>query len=339
MQSLLLLLLGWMVLHPTCFACPFFTLNGTIQTNYTNFTLAINTACNTTFDLWICDGGVLNSTDTVPFVMNNCFLKVHGKTDINGTGAYFNTSAASGAFSATLPIFAISGSSRVSFDNLQILFSNTLFTVTQSAQLNLTRVTAFFGKQAVVVSPLSTNTYPFIGTAFSVDFGSIGIVFNPISSTTLLTCQFCYFSGLTTAGILLTAGSLAQMNTNYVTFTNTLVPFGRAAQKTYNGGLSVTTIVIPQSFALAHNIIVAITNNCVQVTPTKSYSPTPVFGVAPVKKASSGSSSGTNSATFITALVILVILAILLLVALMRTIGSAKLNKSAMQLLQDNSTI
>lgn len=324
-----------MILHVS--ACPFFTIvNTTTRYNYTNATMAFNTACNSTGNVGVCDGAFLNTTDNVPFVFSTCTLNVFGVTDVNGTGAYLNTSAANGAFSANSPVFMVTGTARVTFTNLRILFSNFLFGVAQSGQLNLTAVETFFGQTAVTVAPLSTNIRPFVGIDFVVNFGLYGIVFSPISTNTLITCSHCWFQQVTKAGIAFTAGGLGQLDVKYLVFLNTLVPFGRIGQQSYgNAATTVTNIQIPQDFAL--NTIISNGNsyNCPQVTETVSPSPTPIFGVA----VGSGTQASSNAPTCDTNCIILsFILAVLVVIALLLCVarsGDARLDKSSAQMYKE----
>ncbi len=310
-----------MVFGLTVKACPFFIINSTngAQTNYTNFTLAIYKACNTSFDLFICDGSILNSSDVTPFRLN-CNVNVYGVTDDNNTGAYLNTSAANGAFSTTNPIFLFYGNAVASFNNLQILFSNLLFGVTQNAVLSLNNMTLASGQTAITLAPSTTNAVPLYGIAVIFQFTQIGIQFSPASSQNSFVCYYCQFLGNTRAGIAMTSGigvgssgGLSQIDTFYPSFLDTNVPYGLIGQASYGGPITITTIPITQTYALNHHLVVGISYNCEQVTPTQSKSPTPVYaGVAPNSN-NGNNNDDTCGTTCIISIVGLVILLVLII--------------------------
>jgi len=322
----------------TTFACPYIIVNSTSlkQTNYTNFTLAIYTACNTSFDLYICDGSSLNSTDVTPFRLN-CNFNVYGLTDDNNTGAYLNTSAATGAFSTTQPIFLFYGYAQVSFNNLQILFSNYLFGVTQNAVLSLQNVSVSFGQVAVTVAPSTTNPIPFFGVAVIFQFTQVGIQFSPISSQNAISCYYCQFLGNTKAGISLASGNgigssggLSQIDTYYPVFLDTNIPYGLLGQASYGGPYTITPIHISQEYALTHYVVVGISYNCPQVTPTQSKSPSPIYaGVAP--NGNNGNGNNGNGQCGTKCIISSIILAIVALIALGTALmyyGGRKLDSS-----------
>jgi len=321
------------------YACPYILVNKTSlkQTNYTNFTLAIYTACNTSFDLLICDGSSLNSTDVTPFRLN-CNFNVYGITDENNTGAYLNTSAATGAFSTTQPIFLLYGNAMVSFNNLQILFSNLLFGVTQNAVLSMQNVSTQFGQVAITLAPSTTNSIPFFGVAVVFQFTQIAIQFSPASSQNSLVCYYCQFLGNKKAGIAMTSGigvgsngGLTQIDTFYPAFLDTNIPYGLLGQASYGGPYTINAIPIPEIYALDHHLVVGISYNCPQVTPTQSKSPTPIYeGFAPNSNNGNGG-GGNNDTCGTTCIISIVMFVVLLLVGIalyIQYVGKSKLDKS-----------
>lgn len=253
---MLLLILALYIIYISAYtgACPIY-ISKVSRTNYTDLVIAIANA-NSSTQVHICDGFVLNSTDPITISKD---VRIVGDMDTCGGGAYFNAGAVG---------FIINGTANVEFQSIRFIFNATLMTVLDDAQLTLTHVNMLNGVTAVALSPSFSNQSPFIGTGVMFQFMDVGI---QLSRSVSVACQYCRFQSLKVAALTTPSSDISLLSLPYVVVEDVLVFVGLKTSSS-----AITTINIPDSFILCNELAVchSFSSTCTSAVQSQS----PIFG-------------------------------------------------------------
>lgn len=192
------LFLALTILCACCQACPFYLDLPTLTsptTNFTRFSDALAAAIANSLPLIVCDQAKITANETIPTITSS--VVITGELTPGSPFPYLTVENLQ-----LDPIFVIDAANGdvVLFENLQIDFKTTLFSIQGQAQLTLLNFKCWFGITCVQVSTLTTGSVPpgLAGDTAVFMGNAIGILHN----TGFVTCNHCTFYDSLVAAIL-----------------------------------------------------------------------------------------------------------------------------------------
>lgn len=191
--------------------CPFFQMiptNVSSTTNYTLLSKAMVAGMSNAMTIIVCDEAIVQANEILPVI--NSSLSIMG---VNPVGTEFAYLTITNLNLDSVFIVNASNSDLVIFENLNIVYEKTLFSVVGRSQLIVTNLKCWFGETCISVN---TGTVGLTHPGVIVD--TVGFIANDIGIlwyNGYITCLHCTFYDSLVAAVLLR--NLYPTPTDYIT--------------------------------------------------------------------------------------------------------------------------
>lgn len=181
-------------------ACPFYQeipTNISSTTNYTTLDDAIGAACVNFYIVYVCDQASVAENETIRPI--TCPLHIMGTTPVGTVMSYLTIENTNSSDVVVFLINATNGAAVV-FENINIVFDHTLFSVVGESQLTLYNMRCWGGYKCVEVNTVTTSALPaglFADTAKFYD--NVYAIFH---ASGYVRCHHCTFYNSITGAII-----------------------------------------------------------------------------------------------------------------------------------------
>jgi hypothetical protein len=221
-SAALTILIFFVFASSTANACPFYQLTAP-RTNYTTIGAALTEAFSNGLPVRVCDVAKIKVNETIPVISQS--VSVIG--DVGTSRAYLTVEDLS-----LSPVFVITADS-VTFQDLNIINQNTLFSVQGTGFLLLQHVRVWFGKLGVSVNVASTISHTTGVEADHTMFISSGVGILQVAGDVL--CRDCDVVDARDAAFITRTSNFNTFLTEDCVFVNVLIPY--ASQTMVDGPL------------------------------------------------------------------------------------------------------